>query len=72
MAQQVKDAMLSLLQLRSLLWCGFDPWPRNFHMLLAWPKRKKKVIISDNMIVQLKNTREIIRTSKSMQGNCCI
>ena len=22
--------------------CGFYPWPRNFHMLQAWPKRKKE------------------------------
>ena len=26
-AHQVKDPALSLL------WCGFDPWPGNFHML---------------------------------------
>ena len=23
----------------SLLWLRFDPWPRNFHMPQAWPKR---------------------------------
>ena len=33
MAQRVKDLTLSLHQLESLLQCGFDPWPRNFHML---------------------------------------
>ena len=32
----VKDLALSLL------WCKFDPWPRNFHMLQGWPKRKKE------------------------------
>lgn len=37
MAQQVK----SLLWLRSLLWYGFTPWPRNFHMLLVRQKTKK-------------------------------
>ena len=26
-----------------LLWRGFDPWPRNFHMLKAQPKKKKKI-----------------------------
>ena len=26
-AQQVKDPALSLQQLGSLLWFGFDPWP---------------------------------------------
>ena len=31
-AQQVKDLKLSLLSLRSLLWCRFSPWPGNFHM----------------------------------------
>ena len=30
---QVKDPALSLQRLGSLLWCGFDPWPLNFHML---------------------------------------
>ena len=33
MAQQVKDLVLSMLWLGLLLWCTFDPWPRNFHML---------------------------------------
>ena len=36
MAQWVKDLVLSLL------WRGFDPQPRNFHMLRVWPKKKKK------------------------------
>ena len=40
-AQQVKDPALSLKQLRSLLWCRFDPWPGNLHMPQAQPKRKK-------------------------------
>ena len=37
MAQQVKDPMLSLQPLRSLLYCGFDHWPRDFHMLQVQP-----------------------------------
>ena len=32
----VKDLALSLL------WRRFNPWPRNFCMPLAWPKKKKK------------------------------
>ena len=32
MAPQIKDLALSLLWLWLLLWCGFDPWPRNFCM----------------------------------------
>ena len=28
-----KDLVFSLLWLRSLLWCGFNSWPGNFHML---------------------------------------
>ena len=51
MAQQVKDLALSLPWLRSLLWCEFIPWPGNFHMLLVWPKRKRKKIIYINSIV---------------------
>ena len=30
MVQQVKDPVLSLQQLGSLLWHGFDPWRWNF------------------------------------------
>ena len=36
MVQQVKDPTLSLL------WCQANPWPRNFHMLPAQLKKKKK------------------------------
>ena len=35
-AQWVKDPVLSLLWLRSLLWGRFDPWPRNVCMLQMW------------------------------------
>ena len=42
MAQWVKGPALSLLWLGYLLWCGFGPWPGNFHMLQAWPKKGKE------------------------------
>ena len=32
MAQWVKDATLSVKQLRLLLCLKFDPWPRNYHV----------------------------------------
>ena len=38
-AQQVKDLVLSLQWPRSLLWLGFDTWPRNFHTQQARPKK---------------------------------
>ena len=40
--QWVKDLALSLQKLRSLLWHGFIPWPKNFHMPQALKKKKKK------------------------------
>ena len=40
MAQQAKD-LVSLLQLRSLLWHGFKSWPRNFCILWMQPRKKK-------------------------------
>ena len=43
--QQVKDPVLSLQQLGLLLWLGFSPWPRNFHMPWVMPKKKKKLIV---------------------------
>ena len=33
---------MSLKQCGSLLWCGFPPWPRNFHMLWDQPKKIEK------------------------------
>ena len=41
-AQQVKDQELSLQQLRSLLWCSFEPWPRNFHIPWMWAKKEEE------------------------------
>ena len=40
-AQWVKDPMLSLQWLRLLLWRRLDPWPRNFCMPQAQPKKEK-------------------------------
>ena len=44
-AQQLQDPMLSLQQLGLLVWLGFDPWPRNFRMPQARPKKKKCHIV---------------------------
>ena len=33
--QRIKGLVLSLL------WCGFDLWPRNFCMPWVWPKKKE-------------------------------
>ena len=41
-AQQVKDLVLSLQWLGSLLWCGFDTWTQSLHMSWARPGKKKK------------------------------
>ena len=40
--QQVKDPAVSLQQLRLLLWRGFHPWPGNFHMPQAQPKKEEE------------------------------
>ena len=39
MAWWVKDPVLKLQQLRSLLWQGFDPWPGNLFMLHGGPPK---------------------------------
>lgn len=39
MVQRVKDLALLLLWFGSLLWHRFRPWPGNFLMLQAWPKK---------------------------------
>ena len=38
-AQWVKDPVSSLLWLWLQLWLWFDPWPMNFHMPQARPKK---------------------------------
>ena len=42
MAQWIKEPMLSLLWLWSLLWYRFDPKLENVHMPQLRPKRKRK------------------------------
>ena len=42
MAQQVKDPVLSLQQLRLLPRHSFHPWTGNFHMPQVQPKKKKE------------------------------
>ena len=42
LVQQVKHVALSLLWLWSLLGCGFDLWPRNFHMLWVQSNKTKQ------------------------------
>ena len=39
MTQWVKDLVLSLQQLESLLWRRFDPWPGNYNMPLGTVKK---------------------------------
>lgn len=50
MLQCVRDPALSLEQFGSLLWHRFEPWPWNFHMSQAWPKRKKKMVPTFQMV----------------------
>ena len=42
MVEWVKGPALSLLWLRSLLWCRFGPWSGNFYMPWAQPKTNKQ------------------------------
>ena len=35
MVQWIKDLALTLQWLRSLLWCGVDPWLRNFYYAMG-------------------------------------
>ena len=39
MAQWLRDPVLSLQWLRLLLWCRFDPWLQNVHMLQVWKNK---------------------------------
>ena len=48
--QWFKDLALSLYQFRLLLWPGFGPWPGNFHMLWAQPKKKKDLTSENGLL----------------------
>ena len=60
-AQQVKDLALAPQQLSWLLWQRFDPWPRNFHILQAWPPPpcKKKICIKGKKKKRKEHTAQI-------------
>ena len=60
MVKEVVNPVLSLQQLRSLLWHGFDPSTRNFHMLYALPKKKKDLQNSccDSAVMNLTSIHE--------------
>ena len=51
---QVKDPVLSLQWLGSLLWCRFNPWPGNFHMPWAQPKKKKNLAPKEKKVIDFK------------------
>ena len=42
MVQWVRDLVVVIVAARLLLWCGFNPWLGNFHMLWVRPEKKKK------------------------------
>ena len=42
LVQQVKDPVLSLQWLGSLLWYRLDPWPRNFHIPHRYCQKQKQ------------------------------
>lgn len=56
----VRDSALSLL------WFRFNPWPRNFHVLWAWPKRNSTNSLEaqwiDDPVLSLQSTH---------LGGCC-
>ena len=59
-SQWVKDSALSLQQLETLLQQGFDPWPRNFHILQAQPKKKRRNSVQKFIILPQKFTHSLL------------
>ena len=73
MAQWIKDLAVSLQWLGLLLWHGFDPCPRNFHVPRTYPNNKKKTfknkLISDTNGVQRNATySENICNKQNIKG----
>jgi len=52
-AQLVKDLVLSLLWLGSLLWCAFNPGPQNICMLQAQPKQTNKQLNKNRIKIKI-------------------
>ena len=73
-AARVMDLTLSLQQLGSLLWHGFNPWPRNFHMPWVWQKKKKKkkTVLHWSAIIHLSLSSPVltINTSSCVPFTC--
>lgn len=63
MAQWVKD-LVSVLQLRSLQWRGFNSWPGNFCMPWLWPKNVA-FLNGSKVIFSLKN---VVKKKGEMRG----
>lgn len=55
MVQWIKNWSLSPLWPHLLRWCGFDPQPRNYHMLQAQLLRKKKKKDQNNTLKSIIN-----------------
>ena len=54
MAQWIKDLVLSLQLLGSLLWPRFTPpWPGSFHMPCVWQKKKKRIKTFLNIFISV-------------------
>ena len=70
MAQWVGDPV------SSLLWCGFDTWPRNFHMSWVQPKKRKfysvsHVLKSYNPMINLHCENYILKLFPGKEGVSC-
>ena len=61
MVQKIRDPVFSLQGLGSLLWHGFDPWIRNFHMTGMQPKKREgKRKEGTERLIHLKNGSPIL------------
>ena len=68
-AQWVQDPALSLLWLKSLLWCKFDPFSTKFFMLQARPRQTKRQSLRDD---ELKHIFIKPKFISSLQVHCKI
>ena len=61
MARWVKDLALSLRWSRLLLWCKFDPWTWNFHVLWVWPPPPQKKVFEVIKILEQKAVENLYK-----------
>lgn len=70
--QWAKIPALSLLYLEFLLWPWSDPWPRNFYMLRAWPKKLSTSLYRKEVNCNIRLLYFLVKINKMRHSYCSL